>query len=176
MRQLVSIVNAVVLFLTLSSPLEPTVKTSDETLIPPPPPLSSYQQSQVNVPQSTSHKRTVGGTVFSVVLYVWGTLVFSVGLIGGLFYSGQSNFVIFLVLYLICLVLLIPLLLYRTHVHLKWRKRLAFAVGIFIFGFILLIIVSEVVKPLGYTSSTSEHAVGVSLALYLLATAFVAFW
>lgn len=163
---------------TVSSPLEPTVKASDETLIPPPPPppLSSYQLSQGVQTQSRFHKRTVGETIFSVVLYVWGTLCFSVGLTDLFLYSAQGNSVIFLVLYLICLVLLIPLLLYRTHVHLKWGKRLAFEIGLFIVGFILVIIVSNVAKPMGYTSATTEHAVVGCLALYGLATSFVAFW
>ena len=163
----------------LSSPLEPTAIASDETLIPPPPPppLSSYQRSQGVQTQSTSQKRTVGETIFSVVLCMWGTFVLIVGLIGGFFYFIQSNPLIFLLLYLfICLVFLIPLLLFRTHVHLKWRKRLALEIGLLVIGIILLIIVYEAVQPMGDASSTSNHLIGGSLMLYGLATSFVAFW
>jgi hypothetical protein len=164
---------------TVSSPLEPTVKASGETLIPPPPPppLSSYQLSQGVQTQSKLHKRTVGETIFSVVLYVWGTFVFMVGLVGGFFSSVQSNPVIFMSLYLlVCLVFLIPLLLYRTHMWLKWGKRLALEIGLLVIGIILIVIVSQTVNPAGNTSSTADHVIGVSLILYGLATAFVAFW
>ena len=162
-----------------SSQLESTVQAFHETLIPPPPPppLSSYQSSSVKLPQSTSHKRTVGGTIFSVVLYMWGTFVFIVGLVGGFFSSVQSNPVIFISLYLlVCLVFLIPLLLYRTHMRLKWAKRLALEIGLLVIGIILIVIVSQAVNPAGNTSSTSDHLIGVSLIFYGLATAFVAFW
>jgi len=160
-----------------SSPFEPIVKAFDETLIPPPPPLSSYQQAPVEHPRSTSKNRTVAGTVFSVVLYMWGILVLTVGLIGGFFYFIQSNPVIFIIIYLfISLVFLIPLLLYRTRVRLKWGKRLALEIGLLVIGFILIAIVSQAVNPTGNTSSTANHLIGVSLVLYGLATAFVAFW
>src|SRR5260370_39604952 len=79
-----------------SSQLESTVQAFHETLIPPPPPLSSYQQAPVEHPRRTYPKRTVGGTIFNVVLYMWGTFVFIVGLAGGFFSSVQSNPVIFM--------------------------------------------------------------------------------
>jgi len=163
----------------ISAPFEPTLKPSDETLIPPPPPppLSSYQHSQGIQTQTTSQKRTVGGTILSVVLCVWGTFVLTVGLVGGFFYFIQSNPVIFLLLYLfISLMFLVPLLLFRTHMHLKWGKRLALEIGLLVIGVILIIIVYEAVQPMGDASPTSNHLIGGSLILYGLATSFVAFW
>ncbi len=124
-----------------SSPLEPTYRASDGTLIPipPPPPLSSYQHSPVALPQDTSHKRTVGRTILSLFFYLWGVLCLSFGLAILLNPSSTIAVLVFFVSCIVGLVILILLLLFRKYLYLGTRRRLLLEIGLTLIGFLFLI-------------------------------------
>lgn len=168
-------------FAPTSSPLEPTYKTPIETTIPipPPPPVSSYQRPAFVLSRSASHKRTMGGTILSLLFYLWAVSCFSFGLVGGILYnitSAAGYGFIFIFCCLAGLVILIPLLLYRKSFYLTWRVRLLLEVGLLLAGFLACLIVAEAHSASHSSTQAYDQTLGIVFVAYGLVAAFVAFW
>jgi len=74
------------------------------------------------------------------------------------------------------LVILIPLLLYRTHFSLGWRRRLLLEIGLLFVGFLAFLIIAEEHSVSHSSTQAYDQALGIFFVLYGLVAAFVAFW
>ena len=162
-----------------SSPFEPTHRVYDETPIPPPPPGYGAMPTLVSPQRWQSYKRTVGGTIHSLLWYLWAVVWFSLALGGGILYdptNSSTSGLIVIGCLLAGLIILIPLLLYRKQFYLAWWVRLMLEIGLLGVG-VLFAFVTVRVHDTSHSSTLAyDQALGFVFVLYGLAAAFVAFW
>ncbi len=180
-----------------TTPGERSVTTQDQSYYnpPPPPPVQSIYQVPVDGPPpppstfynpaltpnygfsnrdaSQERRRSLGATLFSALLYLVGAFCFVFGIAGFMLYGTSTTLVgfVFIVLSIVALIVLIPLLIARKHLVLKWWIRLLIVVGLTIAAIIALFGIAAM-----NSAGSNFTAFGVVFIIYGFATAIVAFW
>src|SRR5215831_15326540 len=151
-----------------SSPLEPTQRPFSESAIPPPPPGFEKMPTLFSPVKRQQYRRTLGGTIHSLLWYLVGIAIFCFGLGGGLLndMTGEAIGLIAFLSFLAGLVILIPVLLYRQSFVLRGQWRLLLEIILVFVGLIMLVGVSLIKQAAIISDRTETHAFGIVFAAY----------
>lgn len=152
--------------------------------VPPPPPPSPLYSSMptpnygYSFPSPASQpseprKRSFGAALLSSLLYLLGAFCFVFGVAGFMLYGTSTTLVglVFIVLSIVALIVLIPLLIVRKYLKLKWWVRILIVLGITIVATAALFIIVPLSR-----GGTNYPAFSVVFVISGLITAIVAFW
>lgn len=130
---------------------------------------------------TTAPRRTIGGSILSSILYLWGLFWAVLGFFA--IYSDDLNTgflgLIISVGLLLGLVILILLLIFYKEPRLKIRWRTLSALGVTVLGFFALFIGESLLMAQRYPQTVADHMqnyyLGIPLCIYGLAMTVIAF-
>ena len=132
-------------------------------------------------PPVISRRRTVGGSIVSSILYLWGLVWAILGLFG-IYLKDLNEGFLGLIIFgglLLGLVILVLLLILYKEPRLKTGWRVIGSLGVTVLGFFALFIGEALFMahkyPTGIESNMQNYYLGIPLAIYGLAMAVVAF-
>lgn len=148
--------------------------------LPPSPPQGAMLDS-VSPKQKPPNRRTIGGTLLSILFYLWGMLVYILG-IGGLFASAYAlsrvaRGGIMIGLGMISLMSLTAILILHKHPRLRWGMRLLVELAAMGLGLLTFFISAGVTDAIyGPRSPQVNLTLGIIALVYGLVTMVLALW
>lgn len=151
--------------------------------VPPPPPSAYYtpapyvQAPAPNYsyadPLPVVRPRSFGAALLSSILYLVGAFCIAFGVAGFMLYGTSTTLVgfVFVALSIVALVGLVPLLIVRKQLVLKWWARVLIILGLTIAATVVLFIIAAL-NPAG----SNYSSFGIVFIIYGFATGSVAFW
>ena len=154
-------------------PME-VIPSPPEAYYNPPPyayaPTPNYRYAE---PIPVVRPRSFGVALLSSILYLVGAFCIAFGVAGFMLYGSSTTLVgfVFIALAIVALVGLVPLLIVRKRLVLKWWARVLIILGLTIVATVVLFVVAAM-NPAGPNYSSF----GIVFIIYGFATAAVAFW